>query len=162
MRVIAAVLLAWLFAFPAGATDGIEAAPPIAGARRVCKDIRGVEVLTYRVVNLGDVGFARFVNRIPVIMIDPHILATLPPKLQLFFYLHECAHHALGHWFVRPPTAEADADCWAVKRGRDDGDISRQDVEQFEPWIARSNGTASGHLAGPERERHLLRCFDEH
>ena len=45
-----------------------------------CKDIRGVEVVTYKVVNLGDVGFARRVNRIPIIMIDPHILAGLPPK----------------------------------------------------------------------------------
>ena len=100
-------------------------------------------------------------NRIPIIMIDPHILAGLPPKLQLFFYLHECGHHALGHWDIRPASAESDADCWAIKRARDWGELLRTEVEQFEPFLARSNGSPFGHLAGPARERHLLQCYDE-
>ena len=155
------VALLAIAAGPTRATERFESAPAIAGVHSPCRDIRGVEVVTYKVVNLGDVGFARRVNRIPIIMIDPHILAGLPPKLQLFFYLHECGHHALGHWDIRPASAESDADCWAITRARDWGELLRTEVEQFEPFLARSNGSPFGHLAGPARERHLLQCYDE-
>lgn len=133
----------------------------IAGALVSCKDIRGVAVTTMRMANLGDVGRAGVLNRVPVIVIDPDIITRLPNKLQLFFYQHECAHHVLGHWFQTSMTMETDADCWAIRHGRDNGIFSREDVMSFAPFLANSGGSPFGHLPGPQRAKQLLRCFDD-
>lgn len=132
----------------------------IAGKSMSCKDIRGVAVHTMQVANLGDVGRAGVVNKVPIIAIDPHIIARLPDKLQIFFYEHECAHHVLGHWFQTSLTMESDADCWAIRHGRDTGIFSRDDVLSFAPFLANSGGSPFGHLPGPERSKNLVKCFD--
>jgi len=142
---------------------GRSAAPgetTIAGMPVSCKDIRGVAVTTMQVANLGDVGRAGVINRVPIIAIDPEIIGRLPNKLQLFFFQHECAHHVLGHWFQMSTTMETDADCWAIRHGRDDGTFSRDDVMSFAPFLAKSGGSPFGHLPGPQRAKQLLKCFD--
>ncbi|MGD9668109.1 MAG: hypothetical protein AB7U75_03530 [Hyphomicrobiaceae bacterium] len=133
----------------------------IAGWAVSCKDIRGVAVTTMQVANLGDVGRAGVINRVPIIAIDPEIIGRLPNKLQLFFYQHECAHHVLGHWFQMSLTMETDADCWAIRHGRDNGIFSRDDVMSFAPFLAKSGGSPFGHLPGPQRAKQLLSCFDK-
>jgi len=133
----------------------------IAGHPVMCRDIRGIAVRTMRVANLGDVGRAGVINRVPIIAIDPQIINRLPDKLQIFFYEHECAHHVLGHWFQASLNMESDADCWAIKYGRDQGVFSRDDVRSFAPFLAHSGGSPFGHLPGPERARHMLKCFDD-
>lgn len=133
----------------------------IAGRAVSCKDIRGVAVTTMQVANLGDVGRAGVINRVPIIAIDPDIIGRLPDKLQLFFYQHECAHHVLGHWFQMSLSMETDADCWAIRHGRDNGIFSRDDVMSFAPFLAKSGGSPFGHLPGPARAKNLLKCFDE-
>lgn len=134
----------------------------IAGMVVDCRDFRGVAVRTVRVAELGDVGRAWVVNRVPLIVLDDKILDRLPDKLQLFFYGHECAHHVLGHTVLYGPDRENEADCWAIKDGRDRGTFSRSDVESFAPFLAASRGSAvSGHLPGPARAKNLLKCFDE-
>lgn len=133
----------------------------IAGRPVSCKDIRGVAVHTMQVANLGDVGRAGVINKVPVIAIDPEIIGRLPDKLQLFFYQHECAHHVLGHWFQMSLSMETDADCWAIRHGRDNGIFSREDVMSFAPFLARSGGSPFGHLPGPDRAKQLVSCFDQ-
>lgn len=133
----------------------------IAGVETECKDIRGNKVRVVSIADLGDVGRAGIVNRVPVIAIDPALLATLPEKLQLFFYVHECAHHVLGHPYAFSMNRESEADCWAVKHGRDQGHFMRADVEGFAPFLKGSGGSAWGHLPGPERAKFMLACFDE-
>ena len=86
---------------------------------------------------------------------------TLPPKLQMFFYGHECAHHALGHNFYPSPNVEIDADCWSIKIGRTKGLYSRDDIAAFAPYFANSKGSNVGHLPGPERVAKLLACYDD-
>lgn len=139
---------------------GVRGETVIAGRAMSCKDIRGVAVHTMQVANLGDVGRAGVVNKVPVIAIDPHIIGRLPDKLQIFFYKHECAHHVLGHWFQTSLTMETDADCWAIRHGRDTGSFSRDDVLSFAPFLANSGGSPFGHLPGPERAKNLVKCFD--
>lgn len=134
----------------------------IAGRTVSCKDIRGVAVHTMRVANLGDVGRAGVINKVPIIAIDPEIINRLPDKLQLFFYQHECAHHVLGHWFQMTTSMETEADCWAIRHGRDNDIFSREDVMSFAPFLARSGGSPFGHLPGPDRAKYLLNCFDAH
>ncbi len=99
--------------------------------------------------DLGDVAHARIVNRMPIITLNKRRLDTLPDKLQVFFFHHECAHHVLGHVFYPTQTSENEADCYAIKVGRREGYLSREDVESFSPYIAVSRGSAFGHLPAP-------------
>lgn len=158
---IAAGLTAATPAAPARA-GGLEVDPVIGGTPMRCYDFRGVLVRTVRETQLGDVGRAWIVVRMPVIALDDERMATLPPKLQLFFYGHECAHHVLGHLFNPTPSSEQEADCWAIKFERDKGLLTRADVESFAPFLAASNGSPFGHLPGPKRQALLLKCFDDH
>lgn len=145
----------------ASSRDGAASLTLIAGQSVSCRDVRGAAVHTVEVANLGDVGRAGVVNRVPVIVIDPHLINRLPDKLAMFFYQHECAHHVLGHWYSGGPDQEKDADCWAIRQERDSGHLSRDDVMSFAPFLAGSGGSPFGHLPGPERARYLLRCFDD-
>lgn len=118
-------------------------------------------MITMTVASLGDVGYARVINTVPYILMDPEVLRTLPSKLQAFFFTHECAHHVLGHWFNPTSKSEQEADCWAIRKMRDSGEVSRQDVIDFTPWIRNSRGSPLGHLPGPERATYLVSCFDD-
>jgi hypothetical protein len=146
---------------PAIAANGTETVFPLIEPTNECRDIRGMQVMTLNFERLGDVGRATLIRGVPTIIMNPLRLATLPPKLQTFFYAHECGHHVLGHALHPMASSENEADCWAIKTGRDRGLFARQDIEGFAPWLAASRGTLAGHLPGPERLRHLLACFDE-
>jgi hypothetical protein len=126
-----------------------------------CRNFRGLKVVVQQASGLGDVARAQIVGRIPFIQVDPERLMTLPPKLQIFFFGHECAHHVLGHNFYPTPSVETDADCWSIKRGRELGLFKRDDIEAFAPYFAHSKGSNAGHLPGPERVTRLLQCYDE-
>lgn len=154
-------LFTLLAAAPLRARDVEPGVTQIAGQTVSCRDVRGLVVHTMQVQNLGDVGRAGVVNRVPIIVIDPQIINRLPDKLQIFFFQHECGHHALGHWYSGGPDQEKEADCWAIRQERDSGHLSRDDVMSFAPFLAASGGSPFGHLPGPMRARYLLRCFDE-
>src|SRR5262245_60497829 len=126
-----------------------------------CRDFRGLIVRTTRTTQLGDVGRASIIARMPIISLDSDRNATLPAKLQIFFYMHECAHHVLGHNFRPTAASEKEADCWSIKHGRDNHLLTRHDVEEFAPYFAQSRGSPAGHLPGPERQAYLLGCFDD-
>ncbi len=143
----------------AGAAPG--STTRIAGFDMECRDIRGRPVQNTHVTDLGDVGRAWVLRSIPYIVMDKVLLAKLPEKLQLFFYVHECAHHVLGHWYNVTRTSEQEADCWAIKQGRNRGYFTRGDVVKFKPYFAKSRGSTWGHLPGPKRVEFLLNCFDD-
>jgi len=141
--------------------EGLEITPVVGGQPMRCRDFRGVIVRTTLSTDLGDVGRAQIITRIPVIALDPDRLRTLPPRMQIFFYMHECAHHVLGHTISPTKASENEADCWSIKYGREAGLFSRIDVEGFGPHLADSKGSPFGHLPGPQRQEHLLQCFDD-
>ncbi len=149
-----------LAAFAVAASPARAAPLVIAGTDMTCQDFRGRTVQTMEVAELGDVGRAWVVNTVPLIMLDPDVLRRLPGKLQIFFFAHECAHHVLAHWFNPSANSEKEADCWAVRYGRERALFTRQDVADFAPWFASSKGSRLGHLPGPERAAFLLQCFD--
>ncbi|MGE0023689.1 MAG: hypothetical protein AB7S70_08685 [Hyphomicrobium sp.] len=144
----------------AAAEEGLEVEPVIGGGPMRCYDYRGTVVRTLKTTDLGDVGRASIIARMPIISLDADRLRVLPPTLQVFFFMHECAHHVLAH--VRNPTldSEREADCWATNYGRWAGLFSRMDVVGWGAYIARSNGSRFGHLPGPERHAYVLDCFD--
>jgi hypothetical protein len=157
----AAVMVACLGLTASGRAEGLVIDPVIGGLPMTCKDFRGIDVRTTLITQLGDVGSARIMGRMPVILLDPDRLDKLPPKLQVFFFAHECGHHVLGHSFAQTTSSENEADCWSIKYGRDHGLFTRQDVAEFAPYFAHSKGTSTGHLPGPERAARLLACFDD-
>jgi len=143
------------------AAEGLQNEPVVGGMPMRCYDYRGSLVRTLFMEELGDVGRASIIARMPIIQLDPDRLKTLPEKMQIFFFMHECAHHVLAH-VVRPTLeSERDADCWSINYGRWAGFFSRRDVEGFAPFLEKANGSRFGHLPGPARQAHLLTCFDK-
>lgn len=140
--------------------SAVETRFKVAGVSMKCTDFRGRSVVGLEVSDLGDVGRAWVVNTVPYILLDPELMRPLPKPLQVFFYLHECAHHVLGHWYNPTISSENEADCWAIVRGRDRKLFRRQEVVDFAPWLAKSGGSRFGHLPGPERLKKMLVCFD--
>lgn len=139
-------------------------APSAAGVDEAvskCRDFRNRTVHLVEIPALGDVGRAEFIQGSPVIMLDPALIATLPAKLQVFFKLHECAHHTLGHLFAPTYKSEKEADCWAVKEGRKRTGLTQDDIIAWKPYFAQSRGDPFGHMPGPQRVEFLLGCFDE-
>jgi hypothetical protein len=142
-------------------TLGLQAHVTIGGEEYYCRDFKGQVVRTLISSGLGDVARASIVNRMAIIQLDDERLQTLPDKMQVFFFKHECAHHLLGHIYNPSLTSENEADCWAIKNGRDSGLFTRTDVESFAPFLADSSGSPFGHLPGPQRAARLVACFDD-
>ncbi len=89
---------------PVAAQEGPGGRVLVAGVSLGCADFRGKPVQTYETSGLGDVARSTLYGRIPVITVDKEVMASLSGKLQIFFYLHECAHHVLGHMFAPQPS----------------------------------------------------------
>lgn len=85
-----------------------------------------------------------------MIHLNPDIL-RLPRPLALFWYAHECAHQLYG-------TSEGQADCWAIRSGRDAGWFREQDFELIQ-WALEGNQGDSRHMPGPRRIALIWRCF---
>lgn len=163
MRGLALVIgiLALTQVVPSATAAGLEVQPIIGGMPMRCYDFRGAVVRTLEMTELGDVGRASIIARMPIISLDPDRMATLPPKMQIFFYMHECAHHVLAHVIKPTLESEREADRWAIQYGRAAGLFTRADIESFAPYLAASKGSRFGHLPGPERQSYLLKSFDE-
>jgi hypothetical protein len=132
----------------------------IAGVPVYCSDFRGFPVFLISNPNLQDVGMATLgPSGEPVMILNPIIMNSLAPELQLFWYAHECAHHALGHVANRTPFNEAEADCWAVVTGRDQGWFPPQAFQGLISILGNNPGSAWGHLPGPKRIRNMMRCY---
>ncbi|HEU4799803.1 MAG TPA: hypothetical protein VFS94_04170 [Gemmatimonadales bacterium] len=79
---------------------------------------------------------------------------------QIFLYLHECAHHALGHLNKsRGARWELEADCWAVQLMWESGMIQGRHLRLLEQETSRSWGDDI-HLSGAERTRSLTTCLE--
>lgn len=133
--------------------------PIIGGAQVNCVDISGQAVRLLLDPFLGDIGRA-VPGFPPTILLNSTLLVQLPPKLQLFWYGHECAHHVLGHAFLFNVANESAADCWSIQTGKRQGLFDRDDVVGFAPYFANNPGTPWGHLPGPQRSALLVDCFD--
>lgn len=85
-----------------------------------------------------------------MIHLNPAIY-RLPRPLQLFWYAHECAHQLYG-------TSEGQADCWAVRSGRDQGWFRQEDLALIR-WALENNDGDSEHQPGWERIALIERCY---
>lgn len=126
-----------------------------------CVDFRSVPVWTEPVYQLNDAAFATVAaNGAPVILVNPASLQRFSPLMQRWIYYHECGHHALGH-AVRgiPLTQEQEADCFAVVRMVQAGELPRQMVPQVQHELASAGPGDRTHLPGPNRAINLIACL---
>lgn len=127
--------------------------PVIAGIPLYCVSHYGQRVAFVPNWQLPDVGRAS-PGMPPRIELNPNVLAKLSPKMQLFWYGHECAHHVLG-----PANNEINADCWSIKTMRNQGLLAPQEVYQLQVQILNTPGSMWGHLPGPQRAQLFAHCY---
>ncbi len=136
--------------------------PTVEGETVACHDFRNRVVNFVEVDQLGDAGRAEFIwGSGPVVMTDPELMKTFPVALQVFFKLHECGHHALGHLLAPSGRSEREADCWAIAQGHALGVFDRAAIESWRHYFSTSLGDVNGHLPGPVRVDFLLSCYDD-
>jgi len=75
----------------------------------------------------------------------------VPTAVKLWIYSHEC-----GHLFGGP--AENKADCFAVRRGRLDGWLTPQGLDEVCSFISAARPDAA-HVSGPDRCSLMRECF---
>jgi hypothetical protein len=85
------------------------------------------------------------------IILNPTLLEKVSNPVKLWIYAHECGHQFRG------PNEEA-ADCFAVQRGRRQGWLTPDGLEQLCRYMApkKSNNT---HFSGPERCLAMRECY---
>ena len=85
------------------------------------------------------------------IILNTKLLLRLPQPVMLWIYSHEC-----GHQFRGPD--EETADCFGVQRGRREGWLNEQGLNDVCDFIAAAKGD-NMHFAGPHRCEAMRRCF---
>lgn len=138
------------------------------GMSVTCNDSVGMPVRIFSDTSLGDVGRASAtVNQAgyhPYIVLNPNVLNRTHIKVRMFWFAHECGHHARGHireyfstgYYDR--TNESDADCFAVRTLRYNYGFSRDDIRFIASTLVNNPGSAYGHLPGPQRAQLLVQC----
>ena len=88
-----------------------------------------------------------------IIILNPSKLDELPKSVRLFVYAHECGHQVYGRKEVR-------ADCYAVKRGKREGWLTRTGMSEVCTFLAPYRGDWI-HPPGPQRCEIMTKCFDK-
>lgn len=85
------------------------------------------------------------------LIMNPRLLAKVSMPVKLWIYSHEC-----GHQFRGPD--EETADCFAVQRGRRQGWLTPEGLEEVCQFIAPAKGD-SMHLSGSYRCEYMRKCY---
>lgn len=87
------------------------------------------------------------------LILNPRLLKRVSTPVKLWIYAHECAHQFRG------PDEET-ADCFAVQRGRRQGWLTPEGLEEVCTFIAPSKGDAM-HLSGSHRCASMRKCYTD-
>lgn len=126
-----------------------------------CVDIRGIPVLSIA-SNVNDVAVASLApNGAPIVQYNPSVLSFFHPKTRLFWYAHECGHHALGHAFgtAHPLAREQQADCWGITTLVREQILDNDDVRIVQNDLSHISSGDWTHLPGPQRAINLSQCL---
>lgn len=85
------------------------------------------------------------------LILNSKLMARVPTSVKLWIYAHEC-----GHQFRGPD--EETADCFAVQRGRRQGWLTPEGLEEICAFIRPSKGS-SMHFSGSHRCEAMRRCY---
>lgn len=85
------------------------------------------------------------------LILNPRLLSRVSTPVKLWIHAHECAHQFRG------PDEET-ADCFAVQRGRREGWLTPEGLEDVCRFIAPARST-SMHLSGSHRCEAMRQCY---
>jgi hypothetical protein len=85
------------------------------------------------------------------LILNPKLLAKVSTPVKMWIHAHEC-----GHQFRGPD--EETADCFAVQRGRRQGWLTPDGLEEVCRFIAPAKGD-SMHFSGSQRCEAMRRCY---
>ena len=85
------------------------------------------------------------------LIMNPKLLDRVSTPVKQWIYAHEC-----GHQFRGPD--EETADCFGVQRGRREGWLTEDGLNQVCEFIAAAKGD-NMHFAGPHRCEAMRRCY---
>ena len=124
-----------------------------------CVDAMGTPVASVHDNSINDVAMSSMANGTPIIRYNTTVLAGMHQQTRLFFYGHECGHHALGHILGRYPMAhEQEADCYGIVTLVAAGLLGEDDIAPIQADLSRAPGNWD-HLPGPYRTINLRGCL---
>lgn len=85
------------------------------------------------------------------LILNPRLLSKVSTPVKLWIFAHEC-----GHQFRGPD--EETADCFAVQRGRRQGWLDENGLEEICTFISPAKGDGM-HFAGSHRCEYMRKCF---
>lgn len=85
------------------------------------------------------------------LILNPRLLSRVSPAVKLWIHAHEC-----GHQFRGPD--EETADCFAVQRGRRQGWLTEEGLEEVCKFISPAKGD-SMHFSGSQRCEAMRKCY---
>ncbi len=85
------------------------------------------------------------------LILNPKLMAKVSTPVKLWIHAHECGHQYRG------PDEET-ADCFAVQRGRRQGWLTPEGLEEVCRFIAPAKGDTM-HLSGSHRCEAMRRCY---
>lgn len=85
------------------------------------------------------------------LILNPRLIAKVSTTVKLWIFSHEC-----GHQFRGPD--EETADCFAVQRGRRQGWLSTEGLEEICRFISPAKGD-SMHFSGSHRCEQMRKCY---
>jgi hypothetical protein len=85
------------------------------------------------------------------IILNPIRFRNVSPVILRFAFAHECGHQSVGY-------SETEADCYAVRLGREQGWLGDRALEKICSFFSTSKGS-SHHLPGPLRCEAIRRCY---
>lgn len=138
-------------------------APPAVGQLpfESCRDRQDRLVARIEDNTMPYAGLATHQHGRPVIIWNARTNGPLSYAERMYLYLHECAHHRLGHLehFANDARWELEADCWAIQSMMDGEIIRRRHLIQLERSRRAVRGDAI-HLGGETHVRSLRQCLD--
>jgi len=87
-------------------------------------------------------------------IVNPERFAKLSPTLKLWSFTVACGVALLGPQPTR-------ADCYEVRRGKKEGWLSEEGMEQICTFIHPTPGRLDNQVPGPERCMRMRRCYRE-
>lgn len=87
------------------------------------------------------------------LILNPRLLSRVSTPVKLWIFAHEC-----GHQFRGPD--EETADCFAVQRGRRQGWLTPEGLEEVCTFIAPAKGD-SMHFSGSHRCEYMRKCYSD-
>jgi hypothetical protein len=141
-----------------------EEVPPGTNIFPDCVDSKGVAVRWEESSKINDVAQAIWdKKKRPLVEYNPAKMRFLREVSRLFFYAHECGHHALGHLYggIQGTDKEQQADCWAVHRLKQDDKLQEGDLEAIQMDLSKIARLDENHAAGVRRAGNLKWCLTD-